>query len=179
MAQGKELAVKKANPTELETRLSNEDLIAFSKADNPENATLRGLTDLDSVLRFLESEYGGVADVAEHIGDGFAMVDDKGQLVGREMVLIHWKFNESSYKDASGVAVPFVFVRAMTRDGQRVMFVDGSSGVRDELLEFSSRTGQFGALHLHRGLRRSDYEYTDPITGAISPATTFYLDTSL
>lgn len=171
MAQGNELAVTTVTPAELETRLSNEDLVAFSKAATPENGTLRTLTDLDAVLSFLNQEYGGVVDVAEQIGDGFAMLDDKGQLVGREMVLINWKFNESSYSDE-----PFVFVRAMTRDGQRIMFVDGSTGIRDELLEFSSRTGQFGAMHLHHGLRRSDYEYEDE--GKMKPATTFYLDTS-
>jgi hypothetical protein len=169
-----ELAVNTVTPTELEQRLSNDDLVAFSKAQTPENSTLRGLKTLDEVLAFLDAEYGGVVDVADQIGDGFAMIDDKGQLVGREMVLINWKFNESSYGDE-----PFVFVRAMTRDGQRIMFVDGSTGIRDDLLEFSSRTGQFGSMHLHRGLRRSDYDYTDAESGKTTKATTFYLDTSL
>lgn len=177
MAQsGTELEVKRMTPTELEAPLSTEDMIAMSKADTPENKTLRGLTSLDDVFRFIESEYGGIIDVSDEIGDGFAMIEDKGQLVGKEMALINWKIVDGDHGT-------FVFVRAMTRDEQRVMFIDGSTGICDQLLELSSRTGRFGGMHVKRGLRRSDYEYedTDAKTGEtkMKPATTFYLDTSL
>ncbi len=74
----------------------------------------------------------------------------------------------------------YAVVVAVAKDGRKVMFSDGGAGIPKQLADVSDRRIERGSatpyhgLKLARGLRRSDYEYTDE-KGNTSAATTFYL----
>lgn len=109
------------------------------------------------------------------IGDGFVLIEDKDKLLGRPMLILEW----ANYQGDHG---PFVTVRAMTNDGERIIFNDGSTGIRSQLDKIAKHRGVTpdwkervsGGIAIN-GLRVSEYDYTDPNTGKVSKARTYYL----
>lgn len=134
---------------------------------------LRNLNSLDSVKALL----GDKVATASDLGSGFAVLDtdQKRRLVGVPLLFLFWQFNNGKQGD-------FVSAHVVQYDprGQIVgKFVinDGSTGIMEQLREFTNRTGQSQGMFAERGLRASDYTYTDD-DGIDKPATTFYIDTS-
>ncbi len=108
---------------------------------------------------------------ASDFGTGFNLLDknEKGRLVGVPFIILDWNFNEGDFGD-------FVSLRVITQANERLVLNDGSTGIRDQMREIAE-SGETRAIYVKKGLRRSDYEYTDK-DGTKKPATTFYLDTS-
>lgn len=104
-------------------------------------------------------------------GTGFAVLgkEDKGRLVGVPFLLLDWHFSDGDYGQ-------MVSLRLITKAGERYVVNDGSTGIRDQMLEIAAKTDK--AIFFRKGLRVSNYEYTDPKTQEKKPASTYYLDVS-
>jgi hypothetical protein len=113
---------------------------------------------------------GDIVSAAEY-GTGFEVLDKdaKGQLVGVPFIILDWVINEGDFGE-------FVSLRLVTQDNRKLIVNDGSTGIAKQVREMAE-AGEQRAVYVKKGLRRSDYEYTDK-NGAKKPATTFYLDTS-
>lgn len=121
--------------------------------------------DFDQLVSLMD------ADALVHIGDLDDTTQvDKDMLIGVPFVITQW-INRPS----QGMG-EYVVVRATTREG-KVVFADGSTGIKEQLIAFAERQGDKPIL-CPKGLRVSQYQYKNPDTGEVAPAKTFYLDTS-
>lgn len=102
---------------------------------------------------------------------------DKERLVNTPLAIATWTISEPGKGDFDG---QYVVVRGMTKDGQRFRFADGSTGVFRQLRKLTGERVRDGhptpnaGLYAPRGLRVSEYEYTDD-RGNKSKAKTFYI----
>lgn len=119
------------------------------------------------------------ADLTEHFGfsnaqdeietDQFGpILEDKSKLVNRPIMLVHWNFYDGDYGE-------FVSAWVMTPEGERFIVNDGSTGMYAQLRTLTDTKNIRSMLLVKRGLRASDYTYTDP-RGQSHPARTYYLD---
>jgi len=134
---------------------------------------LAGIKSFDDALALVAEKLGGQEKVGvadQEIGDGFKLLENKDTLIGIEMLLVTWDFHMGDFGE-------FVSAKVVTRDGQKYIVNDGSSGIRDQLMQYSAKKNSQGGLFCRKGLRRSEYKYTDE-KGNETPATTYYLDTS-
>lgn len=140
-------------------------------------AQLSEVSSFDDALRLMEETYGAgaIALASDVLGDGFALLEEKDQLIGVPCAFISWK-------ESLGDFGPFIAARVVTQDNRKVVIIDGGSGIYSQLSDFSQKFGRDGGLVARKGLRRSDYEYddVDKKTGETvkRPATTYYIDTS-
>lgn len=104
-------------------------------------------------------------DANEAFNGGFELVE-KEKLEGVPFVVMDWKFSAGKYNE------DFVIVRAMTTDSRKVVFNDGSTGIRQQLRDYEQAHGK-RPLH-SMGLRSSVYTYKDQ-DGNETPATTWYI----
>lgn len=133
---------------------------------------LASLASFDDALKLVQAKVGeqNVGVAADEIGDGFKLLDNKDVLSGVAIIIITWDFHQGDHGE-------FVSCKVMTKDGQKYIVNDGSTGIRDQLIQYSKKKGTQGGLFCEKGLRRSDYTYTDE-SGKESSASTYYLDTS-
>lgn len=133
---------------------------------------LAALTSFDDALKLVQEKIGedNVGVAAAEIGDGFKLLENKDQLIGIPFIAVTWDFHQGDHGE-------FVSAKVMTRDGQKYIVNDGSSGIRDQLMGYTAKKNTQGGLYCEKGLRRSNYEYQDE-SGQKKPATTYYLDTS-
>jgi len=117
---------------------------------------------------------GLAGDLAEgsEFGSGWEPVptEEKIKLVGVPLALIDWQVN------TEGRNGTFVSIKAITADDRHIVINDGSmkSGIGQQIMALKEK-GETRAILLRRGLRVSEYEYTDE-QGNKKPAKTFYLD---
>lgn len=105
---------------------------------------------------------------ASELGDGFALAA-KNTLIDVKMVIL-------SAKMSTGDMGEYVVVRAVTKDNRKVVIVDGSTGIKDQLGEFmEDNDGRFPRVW-EKGLRVSQYTYDSP--DGPKPAETYYINTS-
>jgi len=143
--------------------------------------TLASITSAEDVQKLFESA-GLALTSASDLGDGFALTE-KDRLVGTPFIALQWKEHMGDFG-------PFVAVHVVTRDavdGQsKFVFVDGSSGIREQLAYLQDKTKRNGGLVCNKGLRTSEYLFCETCKGAVKqphehqtkPATTYYIDTS-
>lgn len=112
----------------------------------------------------------------------YALLEDKHQLIGVPFLVTEFKFSESKkFKNADGVGKSFAIMYVVTQDDAMYTVVDGSTGIRDQLEAIaaerieSNHPDPYKGIAVVNGLRVSEYDYTDPQTGAVSMAETFYL----
>jgi hypothetical protein len=125
---------------------------------------LSSIKTLDDALAFVNDHGIAVADI-EDFGTGFHPVD-KATLVGVPFVALGHKF-------VTGDFGPMVVIFAVTKNNDKVIIVDGSTGIKAQLEGYAKR-GLNGPFKVERGLTRSDYTYKDK-NGNEKSATTFYL----
>lgn len=141
----------------------------IQRRDSFDTDTLRGVTSFADAMELFA---GDVLTADSELGDGFAMIKNKDSLVGVPCLFMSWSFNTGEYADE------FVAARIVTEDGRKVVIIDGGTGIRQQLREFTdSHGGRQGGLLSRRGLRKSEYTYTDE-NGKEKDAETFYIDTS-
>jgi hypothetical protein len=154
------------------------------------------LSDIDSwesVLEKATAAYGGIVSVTDVLGTGFAVAteDDKERLCGVPLLILEWSFNAGDFSEDY---VSCVAVQRLDDGGIKKWIInDGGQGIRKQLTEYQSKTGNTGGLAVPKGLRVSkfyiDAETKLPLTKSevaeaisskrkIQPAHTFYLDTS-
>ena len=126
---------------------------------------------------------------------GYTLVE-KDSLVGVPFIVRVATFRPGSYGEAA-----YVSCECLTVDNNQVVFNDGSTGVRAQIIEYCEAKGIFTsddgwfppaevtldeetgkptimvpmALLARNGLRVSHYDWTDPKDGIKKPATTYYL----
>lgn len=157
------------------TAVNNENAVQLRI--NP--AQYRAINSFEEALELAKEQYGDIQAASSAIGDGFALLttDQKQQLVGVACLFLSWSFSASEV----GERGEFVTARVVTSDGRKVVVNDGSSGVYQQLKDYTTESGRDGGLIVARGLRRSDYTYTvtdGKDAGKEKPATTYYLDTA-
>lgn len=134
---------------------------------------LRAIESFDDAAALLAQNDLPVVAADQVLGNGFSVVNDKGFLCGLPMMLLSWHFNKGDNGD-------FVSAHAVVSmpGGTLGKFVinDGSTGLYQQLRNYTDKTDRTTGLVVKRGLRRSDYQYDD--NGTPKNATTFYLDTS-
>lgn len=108
-------------------------------------------------------------DTADY-GDGFVLLKDKSKLVGEPFIILATSIQMGDFG-------PFSIVKLITRHGDKYVFVDGSTGIKDQLEFMLDQTGRGGGWLCRNGLRVSNYTFTDE-SGAEKPASTYYIDTS-
>lgn len=125
--------------------------------------------DFDAIGQEL-AEADGIISSTE-LGSGWAVLatTEKGRLVGVPLIVLDWTFNDGDNGE-------FVSARVITKPGERLVINDGSTGICQQLRELEMRE-ETRAIFCKRGLRVSEYDYTDK-DGTKRPAKTFYLDTA-
>lgn len=100
-----------------------------------------------------------VQQASDVLGDGFAVYtkDGRDALVNVPMLVIDWTFFDSDYKEGEKA----VYVRAMTREGKKVAFTDGSSGICATLTKYTQRTGNNTGPILTNGLVKREFDTED------------------
>lgn len=96
--------------------------------------------------------------VGLEVSDGFERYgeEDKPSLVGTPFIILDWR-------RLSGDMGMFATVRVLTRDGKRIRFSDGSSGVYQQLLQIEIEREKKGhkalsqGVLVRKGLRASEY----------------------
>lgn len=135
--------------------------------------TLRGIETLDDALKAL-SDLGPIENFDDY-GDGFEIVTNKDNLIGVSLAFLEWRFTKSKEHGTE-----FVSVSAVTKDGQKLIINDGSTGmyrqlrnITDERIQKNRPNAQVGLI-VSRGLRKSEYDYDKP-DGTTGRGVTYYL----
>lgn len=139
---------------------------------------LHDMTSWDSAVQALQDSGVTIESISDY-GTGFAVVD-KSRLVQVPFIIVEWRFNKSLMSDDG-----FVSAAVVTKNGDKWVINDGSTGIRQQLqavtrrrLANKSASPQAG-LMVPAGLTRSDYDVPDPAReGKTMPATTYYLSES-
>lgn len=137
---------------------------------------LRNLNSLESIKALLgDTQVTQAAD----LGSGFALLDTEGKrrLVGVPVLFLFWTFNKGTQGSAEFVSAHVVQTDNLGNVVGKFIINDGSTGIYQQLKDFTARTGQSKGLYAARGLRASDYTFTND-AGQDQDATTFYIDTS-
>lgn len=134
----------------------------------------REVTTFEQALEMAQASFGMLV-TAEDLGDGFVLVkdEDKRSLVGVPMVCLYAQLRTG---DLGG----YVVTRCVAKGGRKVVIVDGSTGMYDQLKTYMETHGGRWINIWNKGLRASDYkvEVETKEGPALIDATTFYIDTS-
>jgi len=141
--------------TAIEKRIDDEDLAAIAS--------------MDDAIALLSGMGVAVREVGDLIGDGFSL-EDKSALVNVAFVIVSFSFAKGEYGE------DFAVVRAVTADNRKIVFTDGSTGVREQVRRLGTKgiNPNAAGVLVKRGLTVSEYEYTDD-KGKVTPAKTYYL----
>ena len=134
---------------------------------------------LDEIESFEEAMNAiAAAGLAVHVINTTELVEDKDTLVGKPFLITAWR--ETSDGDFGA----FVSVLAITQDNRRIVFNDGSTGIRLQLQELALK-GITSRVLCKDGLRRSDFRFdektgdivkrSDPRYAESKSAKTYYL----
>jgi len=154
---------------------------------------MRAIQSIEDAARLVAAEFGtdSIASIADELGSGAEILEDKSKLVGERLFLTEWRFNV-------GDNGPFVSAAAITGRGDKFIINDGSSGIFSQLDKYTVRTGKTFGLMVPKGLRVSVFTTCGGEDGCNKPrrpeenpcgncgstssergkAQTFYLDTS-
>jgi hypothetical protein len=144
------------------------------------------LTAITSIadVNVLFNKYGVSAETIANYGTGFSVVD-KATLINKRLMILEWHFYDS---DKGGGDM--VTVHAFTGDGDKVIFNDGSTGIREQLRRVMNMRMANGmdeatacrALIVNNGLKSRTYQRKDDNgvfmyddKGSLITATTFNL----
>lgn len=140
-----------------------------------DTGSLRSISSFADAMRLAQAT-GEVVKASETIGDGFALLDNKRALLDIPFIALDWTFRDSDIRDSEGVPRQYVSITLVTGKGDKFIVNDGGTGLCEQLREFEREFGSHSrSLVAERGLRVSEYDYTDPHTGQVTPAETFYI----
>lgn len=170
------MAANKAQTTQDATTDPDPDLVTMPTniTDVFDITTLQGLESFDDAVTLLTETYGTVEDAQRVIGSGFSLLDKNGKarLVGEPFLMLHVMFPESTeHKDEDGNPTHYAVAHIITKDGRKLILIDGGTGIYRQLEEWAIRSGRYGGLMVAGGLRESTYELPD----GSGEGTTYYL----
>lgn len=159
--------------------MDNANSTAVSTDVRFDDSVLADITSWADAIALL-TDNGIAIESTSDYGTGFHVVD-KSSLVGVPFLIIEWAFNTSAkFKDENGEPLVFVSALAVTKHNEKVIFNDGSTGIRKQLADITDRRISQGhptpnkGLAVANGLVRSDYTFLDG-NGVEQEGTTYYL----
>lgn len=158
----KELSKANSDVAVPTTRFDDEQLLAIS--------------NFDDALALLGEQGIALESASDTLGNGFAILKDKGNLIGVELMCLSWQFNKG--ENGAFVSVNVLAKMPGNSSPAKLVLNDGSTGIYAQLKKYTDRSGRTAGMYVKNGLTRSDYTYEDEKTGETKQATTFYLDTS-
>lgn len=138
-------------------------------------AQLRDIRTFEDAARLAQEQLGATVVSSESLGDGFTLYEDKEDLVGLPMMFISWSFSQGDF--GSFVAARVLVQYPGNAEAQKYVITDGSTGIYQQLKDLAERGDGPQILMAPRGLRKSEYTYTDD-KGEKRPAVTYYIDTA-
>jgi hypothetical protein len=183
--------------------------LAVDTLARPDDDELRGIESFEDAVAALQATGVDIVSAEELLGTGFRRVlsDEaaKAELCERPFLLYHWFFSPGSYIKADGGYGQFVTMFIITEprttgeEPLRLIVTDGSTGIAEELWNFTKKYSRNRGLYLKDGFRASTYEIgsVDPTDSSVpmpadkggvkrpvrkgfpaptEPATTFYLN---
>jgi hypothetical protein len=157
------------NETENVNPVTGEITPAFPVLSTDQLSEIKSFAD---AIALANEVYGAehIAVASDVLGDGFRILENKDALSGVGFFAINWTFSMGDHGE-------FVAMKVVTEDDRKLVLIDGSKGIFEQVKLYSEKTGKYGGLVVRRGLRRSDYTYTDE-KGVEKDASTYYLDVS-
>jgi hypothetical protein len=130
-----------------------EQLTSMSKLDRFTDSTLRNVSSFEDAMALASEVYGDVKDITQELGNGFTLLsrEDKNRLVKKPFVVLHFGLTEGDFGTFASVAV-------VTKDNKKFIFNDGSTGVRDQLVDLAQTHKRFGGFMVPNGLAESEYD---------------------
>lgn len=169
------------NPTPVETTVETTEgtvevtaeMIAASgkSEDGFTDDMLREIESFDDI-KTVAGIAGSITSIGEVLGTGFSVLDDKMRLVGIQFIVVKFSVHKSEKNGGE-----FSTLHVVTDTKEKWIVNDGSTGIHEQMKELKEKMGAVCPLLVPRGLRVSEYDYTDG-KGNTSRAATFYLNTS-
>lgn len=117
-------------------------------------AEVSSYEDALALVAQFTTEHGiELQDAIDAFGTGFEIINDKSVLVGTPFIIMGWHFYIGDY----GYAVA---IQAVTEDGRKIVFNDGSTGIYQSVREFTDKHGKM-PISCRKGLRASTYQRKD------------------
>lgn len=151
-------------------RFNGIDLDVLNVGASIDEDTLSNIKTMEHASEYLGATGSALEDLKEY-GTGFVLLEDKDRLVSTAFAILEWRFN----KGENGT---FVTVYAITDDGNKFIFNDGSSGVCRQLFRITEKRVERGEANPRRGiycsygLRKNTYNRKDDPS---KTATTYHL----
>lgn len=168
MRKGKSMAVSRKK-TDGET--TNDVAVVTPEISSPD---LLSIGSFEDALNLMKEVYGtdNVVTADSLIGDGFRLLKNKDLVCETALAIVKWDFKMGKFSDN------FVIMWVVTRDNAKYIVTDGGVGVCQQLWDITRNTGRKGGLVCANGFVRSDYPYTDEVTGELKEASTYYINTT-
>lgn len=156
--------------------MSNDVVISVPQFDTAE---LRAIASFEDALALASDAFhGNAVAISDVLSDGFGALKEKDRLLGVKFLIVSYTLSRSKeHFDENGEGQVFATARIVTERNEKLFITDGSAGICKQLSQLAAQ-GLYGNILVPRGLRVSEYEYTDD-KGKRSTARTFYLDTSV
>lgn len=124
---------------------------ALARTQQFDDSDLRAITTFEEAFALAETMFGEVTDISQELGNGFTLITDKSVLVNKPFVIISCAFNDGDFGSFASIA-------AVTKDNEKYIFNDGSTGVHNQLFELARTTKRTGGFMAPSGLSQSDYD---------------------
>lgn len=163
--------VKKANETAEALEPTDDSLELHKETIKTATNDFAGIDFVPDTWEQVVEAMGG--DVIEFEGSPYKVVD-KDTLVGVPFMIVDIRFSWSEKFDS-----PFCNVLALTKDNERVVINDGSTGIMEQMKHHLQKTKRKSGIICEGGLRKS--EYTTEVYDAFKDetkeiqATTYYI----
>lgn len=144
------------------------------------------ITDFASALGLLKALNIEVEKASEY-GTGFAVEKNKDKLIGVDFVILSWRFAVGDYVDTTGDNGEFVAAEIVTRHDEKLVIVDGGTGIYKQLRMVTSQRIEKGHAHPQAGLfvdggltkstyfRNKNGDVSKTAKAGYEPGTTHYL----
>jgi hypothetical protein len=134
-------------------------------------ASYKGIDFIPDTWEEVAEAFGG--EVLMFEGSPWKVVD-KDTLIGVPFMICDVKVSWSTKYDS-----PFVNILALTKDNEKIVINDGSTGIMEQMLHMLNKSKRKAGIVCEGGLRKSDYPVTihDGMsdTDKVIEATTYYI----
>jgi hypothetical protein len=164
--------VAKASSTEV-ANIADSDIMSLEELNSlfgsDDNYVPDSYEDLDA---YFEAQGG----LIEFKGSPYDLVKDKSTLVDRPFAIVNIRFYKGTFGEACAVM-------AITQEGDKIVFNDGSSGIFSQCESMVKRVKRRGGFTCPNGLRASSYTYVpkdldgNSLVGTKAPDGTIYEET--
>lgn len=155
---------EKVEETAVEKRADNS--VSTQTFQRFTDADLRMIKSAEDAMRFATEQAGLVESIADELGTGFVVLEDKDTLVGTSFVILFFDFLEGDF----GEFATMFIVTTNEKPERRLIVNDGSTGIYHQLQELAKKRNVGWAVP--RGLSMSDYATCPPKDGGCGKART-------